>query len=325
MRLYFIALLLLFTSCRSIDEIGVLVPPTVDQDASLPSVKINVAGHDRLIHVHTFGDKNKPVLFFLHGSYTDTRAYRNICEALADKYFVVIWDQRGCGLSERITEEEFTLETAVDEIVKMKQIYSPGKKITVIGQSWGGGLATLFTSKHPDLVAQLLLMEPIPLTGDDMMHLYKNIIQFTYDNGSWNNLARHGEAITPAGHEQIDYRAMMILRSTMTSNYHCDGRPQPEWPIHRVGGYLESIRNKRLGDPVNGFTFDFRDGIQNFADSVLILGGSCSSLGYDEQLQYTKPHFKQTRVQEIKDAGHRMNIDQFEQVIFHIKAFLREY
>ncbi len=312
-------------SCEKIDDIGVLVPPTVDQNPNLPSVSVNVAGRQRLIHVRTFGNESNPVLFVLHGSFTDTRAYRNICESLSDKYYVIIWDQRGCGLSERITEDEFTLETAVDEINAMKNIYSPTQKVTIIGQSWGGGLATLYTSKNPEKVEQLLLIEPMPLTGDDMQKLFKTIVEFRYDNGSWNNLARHGQAISPRDHEQIDYRAMMILRSTMTSGYHCDGKNPPEWPIHRVGGFLEYIRNKRLGNPMSGFTYNFVDGIENYTDTVRILGGSCSSLGYTMQTQYSKPHFPKAEVIEIKNAGHRMNMEKFDEVMQAIKSFLNEY
>ena len=322
--IYLLAALLLF-GCEKIDDLGVLVPPTVDQDPNLPSVSVNVAGRQRLIHVRTFGNANNPVLFVLHGSFTDTRAYRNICESLSDKYYVVIWDQRGCGLSERITEDEFTLETAVDEINAMKNIYSPTSKVTIIGQSWGGGLATLYTSKNPEKVEQLLLIEPMPLTGDDMQKLFKTIVEFRYDNGSWNNLARHGQAISPRDHEQIDYRAMMILRSTMTSGYHCDGKNPPEWPVHRVGGFLEYVRNKRLGNPMSGFTYNFVDGIQNYTDTVRILGDSCSSLGYAMQSQYSKPHFPNAEVVEIKNAGHRMNMEKFDEVMQAIQSFLKEY
>ncbi len=315
-------------NCTKIDNIGVLVPPTADQDPNLPSVSINVAGRQRLVHVRTFGNASNPPLFILHGSFTDTRPYRNICEALADKYYVVIWDQRGCGLSERISEEEFTLETAVEEINAMKAIYANNQKITLIGQSWGGGLATLYTSKNPEKVEQLLLIEPMPLTGEDMQKLYKTIVQFRYDNGSWNNFARHGQAISPRDHEQIDYRAMMILRSTMTQGYHCDGNNPPPWQVHRIGGFLEYVRNKRLGSASGTsytFHYDFRNGIQNYTDTVRILGGSCSSLGYEMQLKYSKPHFPHAEVVEIKDAGHRMNMEKFDEVMAAIKSFLKEY
>ena len=44
-----------------------LVPPTADQDLSLPQIKITVAGHARAIHIETFGDPLNPTLIVLHG------------------------------------------------------------------------------------------------------------------------------------------------------------------------------------------------------------------------------------------------------------------
>jgi len=67
------------------------------------------------------------------------------------------------------------------------------------------------------------------------------------------------------------------------------------------------------------------DGIQNYTDTVRILGGSCSSLGYAMQTQYSKPHFPNAEVIEIKNAGHRMNMEKFDEVIQSIKLFLKEY
>lgn len=323
--IFYLVLVLFITGCENVENLGNLVPPTVDQDDNLPSVKVNIAGYQRKIHVRTFGKVGNPVLFMLHGSYTDTRAYRNICEGLSDKYHVIIWDQRGCGLSERITEEEFTFESAVEEINQMKSIYSPTNKVSIIGQSWGGGLAGLYTAYHPENVAELVLIEPMPLRGEDMQKIFKTIVEFSFFNPTWNNLARHSQAITPNDHAQIDYRAMMILKSTMTANYHCDGKNPPEWKIHRVGGFLEFVRNKRLGNPLSGFTYDFAKGLENYNTKVLILGGSCSSLGYNMQRTYNEPLFKNAEVLEIKEAGHRMNVEKYEEVISVIKGYLKEY
>ncbi|MCU0391859.1 MAG: alpha/beta hydrolase [Thermoflexibacter sp.] len=325
-NILFVYLIFFTFSCQNISDIGVLVPPTVDQDSRLPNLKINVAGQNRLVHLRTFGNPTSPKLFFLHGSYTDTRAYRNLCEGLSEKYHVIIWDQRGCGLSERITEGEFTLEYAIDEIKQIKEVYAPNEKITIIGHSWGGGVATLFTAKNPNQVAQLVVMEPIPLTGADMKELYQQIVEFSYFNADWNSMARQGQALSIQDHAVLDYRAMMILKSSMTRAYHCSDRNPPEWLIHRVGGLVEHIRNKRLGNPLTtGFTYDFRNGIDNFQEPVLVLGGSCSSLGYEVQNQYTKPHFRNAKIVEIKNAGHRMNVEQYEEVMRELKNYLKAY
>jgi proline iminopeptidase len=315
---------LIWIGCQKLDTPGVLVPPTVDEDPALPSQLIKVSGVNRLIYLQTYGDTDNPVLFVLHGSYTDIRPYENLCEGLSDKYYVIAWDQRGCGLSERITEEEFTLESAVEEINAVKSLYAPNQKISLIGHSWGGGLATLYTSKNPHWIDQLVLIEPMPLIGDDMQKIYKTIVDFNYTNQSWNDMARLGQAISPATHAQIDYRAMMILKSTLTSNYHCNGTPPP-WPIHRVGGFIEYVRNKQLGNPVSGFNYDFTKGLENYPDTVLILGGSCSSLGYQMQLSYSAPHFTSLKVIEIKDAGHRMTMEKYNEVMTTLKDFLNAY
>ncbi|MDX2284553.1 MAG: alpha/beta hydrolase [Bacteroidia bacterium] len=313
-------------ACQPIDEIGALVPPTADQNPALPALPVTVAGHTRLLYVQTFGQPGSPVLLFVHGSYTDSRAYRNLCESLASRYFVVLWDQRGCGLSERITEAEFSLAWSVEEIRQVREAYAPGQPVTVIGHSWGGGISTMFAAAYPEAVEQLVLLEPIPLTGSDMQQLFKTIVEFSYVNADWNSVSRQGEMLSLRGHEQLDYRAMMMLRSSLTRNYHCDREHPPEWPVHRVGGQVETFRTRALGSPfAGGFNYDFRAGIDQLQDTVLILGGSCSSLGYAVQLAYTKPHFPHARTAEIPDAGHRMNIEQFERVMTELEAHLHAY
>jgi proline iminopeptidase len=280
------------------------------------------------VHVRTFGNSANPPLFFLHGSYTDSRPYRNICESLSDKYYIVVWDQRGCGLSERITADEFTLESAVEEINSIKAIYSPNKKVTIIGHSWGGGLGTLYTSKNPENVNQLVVIEPMPLKDEDMQLVYKKIVDFSYADGSWNSTARNSQALSPKGHNELDYKAMMMLRGTLTANYFCDKNNITEWPIRRVGGFIELTRNNRLGKLVGTnytFSYSFIEGIQSFQDTVLILGGSCSSIGYDFQKQYSFPRFKAAKIVEIQNAGHRMNFEQFDAVMTAIKSYLIEY
>ena len=57
---------LLLSSCEpelSIHEPGNLVPRTVDQDSSLPSIKVNGAQ----LHSEAFGNPNDPMIVVLHG------------------------------------------------------------------------------------------------------------------------------------------------------------------------------------------------------------------------------------------------------------------
>lgn len=89
-----------------------------------------------------------------------------------------------------------------------------------------------------------------------------------------------------------------------------------------VSVFIEYVHNKRLGNPISGFTYNFNQGLENFQDTVPILGGSCSSLGYEMQKQYSKPHFIHAKVLKIKDARHCMNMEKFDNVMIAIKSFL---
>lgn len=85
---------------------GALVPPTVDEDLLLPQLQVTVAGHDRKLHLRSFGDPADPVALLLPGGPgADFRLLLPL-QTLAERYYVVMWDPRGTGLSERVTREE---------------------------------------------------------------------------------------------------------------------------------------------------------------------------------------------------------------------------
>jgi proline iminopeptidase len=299
------------TGCRRLDDEGVLVPPTVEQDANLPSVTITVAGQTLKLHTLTYGVRNQPVLFVLHGSYSDNRAYQDLCRRLSERYFVVCWAQRGCGLSERITREEFSLASAYNEIKAMKEYYSPNAPVTLVGHSWGGGIATGYAGQHPTDVKQLAVIEPMPLKAADMDKLWSEIFKLNLLAAEYNDFGRSNEVLAPKDHAALDYRAQMQLRNSM-ARYHCDQKNAPQWPIWRVGAQVELYRSQELGYPGIGFKYDFTKGLSNYTTPVLILGGTCGGLRAEIQREYTLKHFVDARVESIGPAGHRLIVEQLD-------------
>ncbi|MDJ1471032.1 alpha/beta fold hydrolase [Cytophagaceae bacterium DM2B3-1] len=316
-------LLLSFQGCRSIDEPGTLVPPTTDQDPALSQISVNVAGHTRSLHCFTYGDPQNPPLFVLHGSYDEIRSYR-VLQILSDKYYVVMWSQRGCGLSERITESEFTFDSQVEEVEQVKALFAPDRPITLYAHSMGGGTAAMFTARHPDQVRQLILGEPLVLQGSAMDKIWKDLVEFDYTNTGWNEMAQLNDALPAKTHEELDYRALMMLKSNMTK-YFCDRNNPPDWPVWRIGGFVEMVRNKRIGNAQSGFSYDFSIGLKDYPNQVLIMGGTCSGLGFANQTTYNQPLFANAKVIKIENAGHRYLAEQFEQTIQAMKGYLYEY
>src|SRR5215203_2694215 len=107
-----------FCSCaiKDIESSDVLVPATANKDPLLPQYAVTINGHQRTLHLQAFGNSANPVLFVLPGGPgADFRLLLPLRE-LADSFYVVFWDPRGAGLSERVLKEELSFESFIDEI-----------------------------------------------------------------------------------------------------------------------------------------------------------------------------------------------------------------
>lgn len=328
MNRYTIAAALLLAALASctipIFNSGPLVPLTADQNASINRMQITVAGKTRWIHYETSGNSSKPVLMVVHGSAADSRAY-SVLSYLSDKYYIVFWDQRGAGLSERITKEEYSWKYVVDEIKAVKNAFSPNNPVTLVGHSWGAAYIPLYISTHPADVAQAVLAEPGPALNNTIFQKTINTL-FTLNLAEpvYNDIEVMNDYITAWDHEQMDYRYLMNLHNPML-NYFKDKTKIPDWPIWRPGAYLEYIRQSLImAEPDN---FNFASGLQAYTTPVQILAApsAYSALGYDFQVNNHKGLFVDANVTLIEDSGHRMFTEQPGKVITAIRGYLSEY
>ncbi len=313
----------LLTACSGIGEPGALVPPTADQDSRLPQVTLSVAGHRRAIHVETFGDPASPPLLLLHGSLSDYRAWLPF-RALASDYFVVMWDRRGNGLSERIGAAEFSFDSVVEEIEAMRQEFVPGRPVTLIGHSFGAMFSVLYSSRFPERVSATVLVEPAGLNAQIFNETFDDIFGFSLWDPQMSATFWQNEVLSPSTHESMDYKSLLLLENGHQTQYHCDPDHPPHWPVWRPGAYVEYLRGRRLGFGAFGgeATHDFTAGLDQFDGPVLLVGTECSALGYDFQREHHEGLFRDVRVAEIDDAGHRVMAERPEELLRIVREFL---
>jgi len=104
--IYMLMMSFCFIACETTEfgEPETLVPLTVIDDATLPSVMINGS----LLHSEAFGNPTDPMIVTIHGGPgVDYRSILNFKDLADDGYYVVFYDQRGSGLSERHDEEHY--------------------------------------------------------------------------------------------------------------------------------------------------------------------------------------------------------------------------
>jgi L-proline amide hydrolase len=88
------------------------------------------------------GDLNSPVtpLLALHGGPGSTHNYFGPLEGLATERPVVLYDQIGCGKSDRPSDIEWNVDVFRDEVAAVREQLGL-ERVHLLGSSWGGMLA----------------------------------------------------------------------------------------------------------------------------------------------------------------------------------------
>ena len=201
---------LLFGGCEqelSINAPGNLVPKTVDEDSSLPSIIVNGAQ----LHSEAFGSPINPMIVVLHGGPgADYRHLLNCKEFANQGYYVVFYDQRGAGLSQRFPYSTYTLQVLYDDLRAVIAHYrtSPIQQIFLLGHSWGAMLATAFINEYPDAISGAILGEPGGLKWDDVEDYLSRSRDFRLFGEGLNDAVYMEQFITGRqnDHAIVDYK-----------------------------------------------------------------------------------------------------------------------
>ena len=108
----------------------------------------------------------RPALLALHGGPGSTHHYFGPLERLAaDGLAVVLYDQVGCGRSEKRSEAEWSLELFLDELDALRAELGLDR-VHLLGTSWGGMLALEHALRRPGTLASLILSSTLAHVGD---------------------------------------------------------------------------------------------------------------------------------------------------------------
>ncbi|MBT3242659.1 MAG: alpha/beta fold hydrolase [Bacteroidetes bacterium] len=147
---------LLFLHMYIVTEDEYLMYETADLDLSIPSIEIQ----ETILHSETFGEDTSDVVIILHdGPGKDFRLLLPL-QRLSNQHFIVFYDQRGSGLSQRVDRKTLNMDQMIEDLHSVIEYYSNTSSVSIIGHSWGGLLATAYASKYPLKVYQLIIIEP---------------------------------------------------------------------------------------------------------------------------------------------------------------------
>ena len=207
-----ILLTLAIISCGVLDptEPGNLVPKTVDE-GNPEHADHAVALNGSIFHVETYGDPANPTIIFLHGGPgNDFRGNLRMKEryngySLQDEYYLVFWDQRGCGLSKRHNKDVLTIDGYIEDLDQMIDKYSPGEPVILLGHSWGAMYATEYINTYPEKIMGAVISEAGALTGAIYEDIATEILNFDIFSEWLNDWAWDQQILSPDDHARMDY------------------------------------------------------------------------------------------------------------------------
>jgi pimeloyl-ACP methyl ester carboxylesterase len=105
-----------------------------------------------------------PVLIFHGANYYDSADWIEVGAALASDREVAAWDARGFGKTGASPSKDYSLDTHMADIVALLD-HLGWRKVIAMGHSMGGGRSILFSSRFPDRVAGLVIVDHCPGRG----------------------------------------------------------------------------------------------------------------------------------------------------------------
>lgn len=226
---------------------------------------------------------------------------------------LVLYDQRGSGDSTKPNNNDYSLASQVDDLEAVRQS-THTDKVDLVGESWGGLLAAAYTSKYPEHVDGLVLLDAIPLdskafiAGEELFH--KRTVELQSKGIIANILpgVRNGSCMAN----------LNALMPVYVANP--EGRTPKE-----SGTCTAAISEATFKDITRPGVLDtYAKGLKNFHGRALVIEGEKDPFGLDWLHRNVELLGSAVTTQlVVKDAGHFPIFEQPKSVVPELNAFLR--
>lgn len=280
------------------------------------------------LFVRDVGPKDAPVLLVIHGGPGGNHRSLRPLQALTPDYRVVLFDQRGTGKSERLNVtpkkpeslRKLSLKQNVEDIEAIRKKLGK-EKISIIGHSWGGTLATFYALAHPKNVEKLIVYSGGPETGE--LAKQKNEAHKSRLNEKEKaKLAEKKKALEKAigngaTQEKLD-EIFADMAAVMMPSLYCERPATIPEDIGRAGFWAGQVAKKYRK------SFHYKavaDGLERIEAPTLLTWGSCEP-SPRERLTNLLGHLPNARLVIFGESGHNAMEEQRDLFFRTIRAFL---
>ena len=266
------------------------------------------------------GDSRDVVVLLHGGPGSNYNAVWPDLTPLAEHFTIVMYDQRGGGRSQIITDPaKLTADDHVRDLEAVRQHFNLDR-MAILGESWGSGLALLYATKYPDRVSRILFLGPMPPTKKMMTRRFDRVNETM---GFYQRLAEMRKSM-PTAPDPIAVCRAMFAESMKA--YFVDQAAIPRRRGSSCDAPAEGVRNYLV---VNDATFgslgdwDFLPLLRQLKIPALVIEGEGSATTVESVRSWAGALPGQPLVL-IPNAGHYPQVEQPEIFFPLVVKFLRE-
>lgn len=269
-----------------------------------------------IVYLHDFG---RAVLD------TDIAFFRRFRDAGFDVY---LYDQVGCGLSERLDDiEAYTIERHVRDLEAIRETIQADRLI-LVGHAGGAEIAARYMVAHRDRVERVVFYSPTPLWEDQFYVIEESRTAMSPFDRITTLEVPPLVAVAVAGHSPrtaqayVSQAAMTTWadRTTDEALMVCAGdqalAPRPNSPGYNPYAAV-------VGETTADRSSDPRPALRQLLVPTVLLRGSCDLVGEDVVTQYQEA-IPYLRTYLIEEAGSMIHLSRPEEVEEILLIFLNQ-
>lgn len=173
------------------DSVSTRVPEVARICDNLPLRKRMIDIGDCRLYVEEEGSGIPVVL--LHGGPGSTHhGFHPYLSSVSEFARIIYYDQRGCGLSDYISGEGYSVKQAADDLDRLRVVLGIEKWV-VLGHSYGGFLAQYYSLLYPGSVMGMILVNGAPGLTDTT--IYNSRQQDFISDEEREVMERHGASV----------------------------------------------------------------------------------------------------------------------------------
>ena len=238
-----------------------------------------------ILHSIVLG-KGQPLLV-LHGYFGSGDNWKSMGNKLAENFEVHLIDQRNHGKS--FHSYDFDYELLVEDLlayIKFKSL----NKVTILGHSMGGKVAMLFAVTYPEFVHKLIVADIGPKFYEPHHQVILQALNSV--NFSIQNTRKKVEEVL-----RLYIKEEGVLQFLL-KNVYWKTKTELDFRFNLIS---LTENNSEVGEALSSFT--------KFEGPVLFLKGELSNYIVPSDEPLVKAHFPNSKIMEIKNAGHWLHAE----------------